>query len=298
MPMLTRHKMPADFFGRLSRSSERLLFLDYDGTIAPFHPEPRRAIAYPKISELLQKLIDETNTRLIFVTGRRARNLRRMIPLRPVPEIWGAQGVERLRPDGDYEQLPLRIAQLQRLAHVKARLKTMDIECWLEQKPGSMALHWRGLPPSTARRDAETVLAVFSEQVGRDGLRLVKFDGGFELRVATYTKATAVLQTLEEASQNSVAAYLGDDEPDEEAFKALRAQDLSVLVRTEFRTTAADHWVKPPEGVYDFLGAWLAACEGGPKTVSCSAPCSTHHESEPWHISATRKGQEGGSCDD
>ncbi len=291
MPSSKRHKLTADFFDRLSRASERFLFLDYDGTIAPFHPEPGNAIAYPQISELLQKLIDETNTRLIFVTGRRARNLRRMIPLRPVPEIWGAQGVERLRPDGDYEQLPLRIAQLQRLAHVKARLKTMDIECCLEQKPGSMALHWRGLPPSIARRDAETVLAVFSEEAGRNALRLVKFDGGFELRVATYTKATAVLQTLEEATRNSVAAYLGDDEPDEEAFKALRAQDLGVLVRKEFRKTAADHWVKPPEGVHEFLDAWLSACGGD--TVTCSSPA--RHESEPWHISAI---QEGGSRDD
>lgn len=263
MLMLKDHKVPVDFFGRLSRSSEWLLFLDYDGTIAPFHPDPSQAFAYPQISELLQKLIDVTNTRLIFVTGRRARNLRRIIPLRPAPEIWGTHGVERLRPDGDYEQLPIRMTQMQSLALVKARLRTIDIDCELEQKPGSVALHWRGLPSSVVNRDSQAVLQVVSDEVERNELRLVKFDGGLELQVTTYSKATAVLRTLEEATQNSVAAYLGDDEPDEAAFCALRAQDLGVLVRTEFRQTAADVWVKPPEEVHEFLGAWLTACRGG-----------------------------------
>jgi trehalose 6-phosphate phosphatase len=260
--MLRCHKGPIDFFGRLSRCSERLLFLDYDGTIAPFHSDPSKVTAYPQVNELLQRLLDVTNTRVILVTGRRARNLRRFIPLRPIPEIWGNHGVERLRPDGDYEQLPIRVAQIERLAHVRARLKTIDIACWLEQKPGALALHWRGLPPSVVRKDADAVLAVFSDEIGRNGLRLVKFDGGLELRVATYSKATAVLHTLEEATQNSLAAYLGDDEPDEDAFGALRAQDLGVLVRREFRDTAANLWVKPPEEVYEFLRAWLSACGG------------------------------------
>jgi trehalose 6-phosphate phosphatase len=263
MLILNRHKRTADFFGRLSRSSERLLFLDYDGTIAPFHPDPGRAFPYPQISEVLQKLINRTNTQLIFVTGRRARNLRRIIPLRPAPEIWGTHGLERLRPDGDYEQMPIRVTQMQSLALVKAKLRTIDIECELEQKPGCVALHWRGLPLSVAKKASEAVLRVLSDEVGRNGLRLVNFDGGIELQVTAYTKATAVLRTLEEAPQNSVAAYLGDDEPDEEAFRALRAQDLGVLVRPDFRKTAADLWVKPPEEVNEFLGAWLSACDAG-----------------------------------
>ncbi|HXJ18135.1 MAG TPA: trehalose-phosphatase [Candidatus Polarisedimenticolia bacterium] len=263
MLALNPHKRVADFFDRLARSPERILFLDYDGTIAPFHPDPGKALVYPQISELLQRLVTATNTRLIFVTGRRARNLRRVVSLRPAPEIWGTHGTERLRPDGDYEQLPINLSQLRSLAFVKARLRTIRIQCLLEQKPGSVALHWRGLSPSVARRDSQAVLGALAGELEHSGLRLVQFDGGIELRVATYTKATAVLRTFEEATQkNSVAAYLGDDEPDEDAFGALRTQDLGVLVRQEFRKTAADLWVRPPEEVHTFLDTWLSTCSG------------------------------------
>jgi trehalose-phosphatase len=264
MLALNPHKGLVDFFDRLARSRERILFLDYDGTIAPFHPDPGKAVVYPQIRELLQRVITATNTRLIFVTGRRARNLRRVIPLRPAPEIWGTHGIERLRPDGDYEQLPINLRELRTLAFVKARLRTIHIQCLMEQKPGSVALHWRGLSPSVARRDSQAVLGVLAGELKQNGLRLVKFDGGLELRVATYTKATAVLRTFEEAAQkNSVAAYLGDDEPDEDAFGALRTQDLGVLVRREFRKTAADLWVRPPEEVRKFLDTWLSTCGRG-----------------------------------
>ncbi|MGH9573236.1 MAG: trehalose-phosphatase [Candidatus Acidiferrales bacterium] len=260
MLVLNRQKSPADFWRRLSLSSERFLFLDYDGTIAPFDPDPSRAMADMGILARLQRLIDQTNTRVVIVTGRRARCLRRMIPLTPAPEIWGTQGIERLRPDGDYEQFPIRGEQLRRIAMAKASLRAAQVRGWLEQKPGSLAVHWRGLPITDMKRDLETTLAALSSEAGREGLRLVRFDGGVELRVARYTKATAVLGSLEDATADSTAAYLGDDEPDEDAFKVLRPQDMAILVRTELRKTAADLWMNSLQEVSDFLDAWFAAC--------------------------------------
>ena len=54
-------------------------------------------------------------------------------------------------------------------------------------------------------------------------------------------------------------AYLGDDLTDEEAFKAVNALDethLSVLVRSKWRETAAEVWVRPPGEVLGFLERW------------------------------------------
>ncbi len=53
---------------RLSRA----LLLDYDGTIAPFRADRNRALPYPAVLELLQRIRNLTDTRLVLVTGRRA----------------------------------------------------------------------------------------------------------------------------------------------------------------------------------------------------------------------------------
>lgn len=62
-----------------------------------------------------------------------------------------------------------------------------------------------------------------------------------------------------------MVAYLGDDQTDEDAFRALEKlgeHGLSVLVRTHVRETAADIWIKPPEQLIEFLENWLLASGG------------------------------------
>ena len=60
-------------------------------------------------------------------------------------------------------------------------------------------------------------------------------------------------------------AYLGDDQTDEDAFRAvgdIGEKGLSVLVRTHVRETAADVWIKPPQQLIEFLENWLLASGG------------------------------------
>jgi trehalose-6-phosphatase len=52
--------------------------------------------------------------------------------------------------------------------------------------------------------------------------------------------------------------YLGDDLTDEDAFRALPADGVGVLVREQYRPTAADFWVVPPEGLLKLLSRFLS----------------------------------------
>jgi trehalose-phosphatase len=61
---------------------------------------------------------------------------------------------------------------------------------------------------------------------------------------------------LSEVSEDSVAAYLGDDVTDEDAFRAIKGRGLSVLVRPEHRETEADVWIRPPDELLEFIGRW------------------------------------------
>ncbi len=91
-----------------------------------------------------------------------------------------------------------------------------------------------------------------------------EFDGGIELRAAGCDKGQVVSQVLAEqdAVQAGCVAYLGDDHTDEDAFRALQGRGLRVLVRPKWRTTAADVWLRPPDGLREFLGRWADIREG------------------------------------
>jgi trehalose 6-phosphate phosphatase len=87
-------------------------------------------------------------------------------------------------------------------------------------------------------------------------------------------KGDAVSTILGEIGPEVPVAYLGDDRTDERAFLALRTQGLGVLVRPRWRETAAALWIRPPEGLQEFLKHWLQACREGQHRASteCSGP--------------------------
>ena len=90
------------------------------------------------------------------------------------------------------------------------------------------------------------------------GLKLLEFDGGVELRVAHPHKGDAVTSILSGTDSNMPAAYLGDDHTDEAAFRVLNSRGLTVLVRREYRKTNAQVWLHPPHQLIEFLHQWLA----------------------------------------
>ena len=92
------------------------------------------------------------------------------------------------------------------------------------------------------------------------GFELLDFDGGLELRAASKNKGDAVSAILAECKAGFAAAYLGDDQTDESAFRAIKGQGLAILVRSQPRPTLADVWLEPPEELIQFLRGWLLAC--------------------------------------
>jgi trehalose-6-phosphatase len=84
---------------------------------------------------------------------------------------------------------------------------------------------------------------------------MLLFDGGVELR-AGRNKGDAVLQLLTELPGDSPVAYLGDDSTDEDAFQALGARGLGVLVRQQWAPSSAQLWLRPPTELRNFLAAW------------------------------------------
>ncbi len=254
------HHIP--FFEDLSKARRRVLLLDYDGTIAPFSADRSLARPYFGIHQLLQTIIATCRTDLIVISGRAAHEVPPLLSLNPPPEVWGAHGLERIGPEGHYEQIAGSDEAFDALAQCEAMLERQGLGRCLEIKLAAVAVHWRGVAPSkvlTIRRKAFRVLESLAKH---PDLMLAEFDGGVELRLRTANKGN-VVRTLTSRFDDTVPiAYLGDDSSDEDAFCALNGRGLTVLVRPKPRVTAAQMWLKPPDELIDFLAAWIRSCTG------------------------------------
>jgi trehalose 6-phosphate phosphatase len=250
------------FFQKLSAAKRRILMLDYDGTVAPFSHDRRRAAPYPTVPELLSEIMETCGTRLIIVSGRSARDIPRLLRIHPPPEIWGSHGVERLYPDGRYEEMNVNDAAVQALAEAEIRLDEECLGPHIEVKLAALAVHWRGLDSSNAPKVRSRAYRTLEPMVSRADLTLAEFDGGVELRLRAANKGDAVRDFLRDLDSGIPVAYLGDDVDDEGAFRVLNGRGLTVLVRPKSRFTAAQMWLRPPAELLGFLIDWKSTCGG------------------------------------
>ncbi len=250
------------FLETLHSSASAALLLDYDGTLAPFQPERGQAFPYPGVTSLIKKIISNGRTRVVMVTGRSASDIIPLLGVAPHPEIWGSQGLQRLRPDDTCEMPSLDESVQQALTEAEEWLRRQDLYRTAESKPGGIAVHWRGLPPETKADIRRRVLLGWLPLTERFPVVVLPFDGGLELRSPCRNKGDAVRTILAEMDDQAPVAYLGDDQMDEDAFRALRHRGLTVLVRDKWRETSADHWIPPPGELLEFLSQWLKACNG------------------------------------
>lgn len=265
MKVLGNRAPPGPFFASLEGAGRKVLFLDYDGTLAPFRVDRERAFPYPGVRERLETIRRDRATRLVLISGRWTEALLPLLGMVDPPEIWGSHGWERLLPGGGPPRVgPLDEEQVRGLAEADDWAVSAGFRGRYERKPAGLAVHFRGLPAAESDRLREMASRALSRIARSGGLDLHPFDGGIELRAPGRNKGFAVETVLGEEPSGIPAAYLGDDRTDEDAFRALEGRGLRVLVREEERPTEADLWIRPPEELLRFLDRWIApGNEGG-----------------------------------
>lgn len=257
MQALNRPTEVAEFFNQIPAAAERVLMLDYDGTLAPFHLRPHLAYPYPEVVDALDCLMGDTGTRVVIVSGRRAQEIMPLLRLTRQPEIWGNHGWERLSPDGELSLREVGDGARTLLEQAYAVAEgALDFGARLERKPASVALHWRGLSIIKRLKAQSWINAAWAPLLGEDGLELMPFSGGVELMVRGDHKGHAVRSVLAETSPETLVAYLGDDMTDEEAFREVQQRGLGVLVRDRPRDTHANLWIRPPHELRRFIRHW------------------------------------------
>ncbi|PLX73414.1 MAG: trehalose-phosphatase [Desulfuromonas sp.] len=254
---MSRFSAIDNFWIKLAAARSPVLLLDYDGTLAPFCVERDQAFPYPGVRELLEHIRKTTDTRLVIISGRAIDDLLPLLAIDPPPEVWGCHGWEQLGPDGDRH--PVEITPQARLGLNLAGqwLEAQGLMSQMEVKPASLALHWRGLDQAEQQSLGRKVADGWRSLALEHGLELHPFDGGVELRCPGRDKGSVVSRILDEVGPDAVVAFLGDDLTDEDGFKAIAARGLGVLVRREYRVTAARGHLIPPGELIDFLQNWL-----------------------------------------
>lgn len=223
-----------------SRGHEGLVLgLDFDGTLAPIHDDPDTPHITTGCRAALSRFIAAPAVRVAVISGRSIEDLRPRIGLRGI--VYGGNHGLEIDWHGHHVAHPLAVRRRPAVDRVAERLtdRLADVPGILVEHKGlSLTVHVR----NGARLCHETVRSRFGATIDEMGAGLTLSSGReiIEVRPAIdWDKGAAMDAISTRVGDDWVPVYLGDDETDEDAFKAVRSDGVGVLVGRPRRTAAA-----------------------------------------------------------
>lgn len=238
---------------RLKTANRIFSFLDYDGTLTPIVSHPEKAILSKETRALLLALKKSPKFLLAIVSGKSLKDIRKLVGLKGVYYV-GNHGLEVFAPKrGEKKLVPEKVVP--ELGRIRDRLNNQlkDVDgVLIEDKGWILAIHYRNVDP----RQVPPIFMALKQEI-KDSMVPLCLEYGkmvFEIRPrSTVNKGTAVLGLLAQVNQDGVLPiYIGDDQTDEDAFKALKKRGITIFVGF-LSNSLAKYYVKDPSEVYQFL---------------------------------------------
>ncbi|MCG3155869.1 MAG: Trehalose-phosphate phosphatase [bacterium] len=245
---------------RLAANRQVVLFLDFDGTLAPIVERPELAHLPPETRALLHQLARQPGVTVSIISGRSLPDIQARVSLDALIYA-GNHGLEIGGPGLHFVQpeAALQRPALQRLAGALATQLRHFTGVAVEDKGLSLSIHVRRAQPADHNKIARLVQASLA---AFPGLALAAGKMVLEIRPAVaWNKGSAVgWISAALAKKQALAICLGDDRTDEDAFAAL-PEGITIKVGPA-EASAARYHLNGPAEVRFFL-AWLArALEG------------------------------------
>jgi trehalose 6-phosphate phosphatase len=254
--------MPQPLFDHLSNieallrvSGRVLLFLDFDGTLAPIVEMPDQAVMPATTRILLDRLSQTSWCSVVIVSGRALGDIRERVGMANLTYA-GNHGLE-LCGNGLHFVQPESVQRIKMLGELSRRLRERlrhvpGVE--IENKVLTLSVHFR-----RAQRGSldEIQKAVYEELAFSDRtFRVTQGLQVLEIRPSVDWNKGSAVRWIQEArgSANTLSFYLGDDSTDEDAFQAL-PDGITIRVG-QVKRTAARYYLEGQSWVTHFL-TWL-----------------------------------------
>ncbi len=244
-----------DFWHRIATAQVISLFLDFDGTLAPFHPDRMMAYPLPGTLDAIRAISAQPGTTVAIVSGRPIAEIVALAGDLGVT-ISGAHGYELLVPNGGREVVAIPAEQGVLLDAAYRQAVEIFPPERVERKAASVAAHVRGLDPVAAAEAVERLERRWRAAGSGSLVEYRPFNGGLELRAVGRTKGTVIEEMLSSAPPNALPIYVGDDDTDEDAFQVLAGRGIGIKVGPADAVTLATGRLPDCEAVRDALLYW------------------------------------------
>ncbi len=187
-------------------STQRLILLDYDGTLVPFADKPEKAVPTQQVLEVLTALAALSSNQVVITSGRNRSTL---------TEWFGSLNVGLIAEHGAWTKKrseEMRMPALLSYEWKKELLPLLELYTdrtpgsFIEEKPDSIVWHYRKTDPLLASVRAKELKDDLVHLTFNQGLAVVDGNKIIEIKNAIVNKGRAAANWLSEANWNFILA--------------------------------------------------------------------------------------------
>ncbi len=233
-----------------SGARNRLLFLDYDGTLTGFHKDPQKASPDDELYELLDALHNDPKNTQFLISGRDKDTFSRWFSSRGYHMVT-EHGVWISRDGGRFRMMEqVKKDWMEKIRPILESFVDRTPGSFIEEKAFSLAWHYRNTDPDFGVKRANELKTVLTSLIGNDEISVLDGNKVIEVKSSNVNKGRAASRILAEGDYDFVFV-IGDDWTDEFMFQEL--PDYAVSVKVGVGKTDARYYVKNNNKVRELL---------------------------------------------
>ncbi len=232
-------------------SNNRIIFLDYDGTLTGFHKDPQMAMPDDELYSIIKKLTSDKNNTVVIISGRDKETLSKWFDSFSKLSFIAEHGVWNKNPDSEWKMS----SQIEKdwmdiIEPVLQNFVDRTPRSFIEYKNYSLVWHYRDSDIEMGQQRSWELKDDLKNFIANLNLEIMDGDKVIEIKNAGINKGKAAIDKIADTEFDFILA-LGDDWTDEYTFNALPETAFTVKVGT--KTTAAKYYIKDVQGVRELL---------------------------------------------
>ena len=236
------------------RAHNRLLFLDYDGTLVPFANTPREATPPPALSSLLSRLGRLPGTATTLISGRPRGDLEAWFG--KTAGLWlVAEHGAMIRPPAssswELTRPEIPVEWKDRVRPVLEHFVDRTPGSFVEEKDYALVFHYRRADPVFGEWLANELVSNLEELLAQTELRAIRGQKSVEVRLVWANKGEMISRVESALPGADFRMAVGDDRTDEDLFERLPPDAWTVHVGEG--TSHARYTLSNPREVVDVL---------------------------------------------
>jgi trehalose 6-phosphate synthase/phosphatase len=231
-------------------AKNRLLLLDYDGTLTGFHVNHKKAIPSEKLLKTIKVLSENNSTNVVIISGRSSDFLEKHFGHLYIDLI--AEHGHLIRTKGTSKWKEKNISSNDWMPHILPIMQQFADNTpgtFVEIKKNSLVWHYRKTDPELGIIKSEELKTILSSMISNE-VNLMNGDKIIEIVSSSVNKGTAAVERLDSSNYDFILAA-GDDITDEDMFHYLPPRAINIKVG--LKDTVAKYRIVDPIAMVDFL---------------------------------------------